>query len=134
MSHPLSIASRVHKFVGWQLVGTPDDLGIPNLKHLYEIPADRIRSEPLRNEDTAFLQKRAAGSALTRKITKRVGPLTTAAVIVLILIGFMCLALTVDTKKAIARAKVEQAQAASNATMCESMRANHLTPLPALCN
>jgi len=134
MSHPLSIASRVHKFVGGRIVGTPADLGIPLLAHIYEIPADRIRSEPLRDEDTAFLQKRTAGGALTRKITKRVGPLTTAGVIALLMVGFLCLALTLGAKKEIENVKVERAQAKANAAMCESMRSNHLTPLPAVCN
>jgi hypothetical protein len=134
MSHRISIASRTYKFLGGRFIGTPDDLGIPNLAHIYEIPADRIRSEPLRDDDNAFLLKRIAGGSLTRQVTTRVGRLTTAVSVPLLLIGFMCLLLTIGAKHELAKLKVEREQAKANVAMCESMRANHATPLPTVCN
>jgi hypothetical protein len=144
MSHPLSIVSRVHKFVGGRIVGTPDDLGIPNLKNIYEIPADRVRSEPLRHEDNAFLQKRIAGGSLMRKALKRLGLLTSIALTAAMVVGFACMAATVGVKKGIAgielahaQAKAKevqaQAQADANVKACASLLANHVTPLPPYC-
>jgi len=134
MPHRISIASRTYKFLGGRFIGTPDDLGIPNLAHIYEIPSDRIRSEPLRDDDNAFLLKRIAGGTLTRQGTKRLGPIMTAVSIPLLLIGFVFLLLTIGAKHEMAKLKVEHEQAKANAAMCESMRANHTTPLPAVCN
>jgi len=134
MTHRPCLTSRLHHLLGCRLIGTPEELGVRNLAHLYEIQADRIRSEPLHKADTAFLKQRIASSHITRQMTRRIGKLTSVALVAVMFVGLGIVGTIHGIKATTAHLEAEHAQAKANAASCASFRAAHMTPLPAYCN
>lgn len=134
MSHLPCLTSRLHIFLGSRLIGTPDELGIGKLAHIYEIQADRIRSEQLQSSDTQFLKQRIASSQLVRQMTRRVGKLSSIALVVLMSVGLAVVGSIHGVKSAAAHAETSRKQAEANANACTSFRAVHMSPLPTYCN
>jgi|SRR6185312_3639233 len=134
MTHRLCSTSRLHRLLGNRFIDTPEDLGVPALAHIYEIQADRIRSEPLHKADTPFLKVRIAASHITRQMGRRVGPLTSCALVGVMVVGMAIIGAIHGVKAGAAHIEAEHAQAKAHAEACASARAVHMSPLPAYCN
>jgi hypothetical protein len=133
MTHRLCSTSRLHRLLGNRLIDTPEDLGVPALAHIYEIQADRIRSEPLDKADTPFIKVRIAASHLTRQMGRRVGPPTSYALVVVMAAGMAIIGAIYGAKAGVAHVEAAHAQAKAHAEACASFRAIHMSPLPAYC-
>lgn len=134
MTHRLCSTSRLHRLLGNRIIGTPEELGMPALKHIYEIQADRIRSEPLDKADTPFMKVRIASSHITRQMSRRTGPLTSYGLVVVVVIGMAIIGAIYGAKAGVAHVEAEHAQAKAHAEACASFRQIHMSPLPAYCN
>lgn len=84
----VSLTSTFFNRIGHLLIGPPMSM----MRHVYLIPGDRVRQEPIQPDDLEWLHKQAMVGHISRESQHRLGPLVFIGVCAGILAGLLALA------------------------------------------
>lgn len=102
MPVPLSLTSRLFDRVGRAVIGPP---ALQLMQHVYLLPADRIRQEPMRPDDAQWLHRCITVNQVSRQMLRRLGPLVSLAVCAWIISGLLALSAIAGVKAGLRKAE-----------------------------